>query len=364
MVKLAFVGAGQMAMTHIKNLGKAPGVEVKAICDPSPVALERARRVARANTYGDLGEMLGEEGDLDAAFVCVPISAHGELEEVLAEKGLGLFIEKPLPPDPDTSRRVMRALDRSGVISSVGYHWRYGEATERARREMVGRTVGMVLGYWLTYLPGQSWWTSRDQNPAQIYEQTTHLFDLARYLVGEITEVSSMAEMRCMGEVSEIEDVSTVSIRFENGAIGNISSTYMISYRHLHGLTRLLFSGNTLLRKLAWGTRNLGLWSPGHDTNSFRIGLEIILRDLVLLVRQGSLVTTRENRQERYVARTDPYLLESRAFVEAVERGDPSRIRSTYGDAARTHRVVVSAIRSASTGEKVRIDPGESPFQP
>jgi predicted dehydrogenase len=360
LVKVGFVGAGIMAMRHIANLRKIPGVEIGAICDPSPAALERARSSVKANTYSDLGKMVrGEE--LDAAFVCIPISAHGEVEEILAENGVNLFIEKPLPPDPSIIERVVKALDRSRVFSSVGYHWRYSEATERARIAMQGRRVGMVLGYWLTYLPKQVWWSKREQNPAQIYEQTTHLFDLSRFLVGEITEIYSIAEMRCMGDVSEIEDVSTVSLRFEDGAIGNISSTYMIDYKHLKGLSRLLFSGNTVLRKFAWATKNLGLWSTGHDTNSFRIELEIILKNLVLKIRQGSLLTTTAQGQERYVVRTDPYLDESRAFIEALKTGDTTSIRSPYSDAVKTHNVVIAAIRSAQTHQKIMIEDQDKP---
>jgi predicted dehydrogenase len=325
-----------------------------AVCDPSEEARSRAGEITGAVGYSNLGEMIRKE-DIDAAYVCVPISAHGEVEEVLAENGIPMLIEKPLSPDPSVTEGVGRAIRRSGVISSVGYHWRYGEATEEASRLIGGRSVGMVVGSWMTYLPRPDWWRRKDSNPAQIFEQTTHLFDLSRYLVGEISEVYNLSAMRAMGEESELDDVSTVSVRFDNGAIGSFSSTYMISYRHRRGLNRLYHHPNRLARILAGGTRRLGLWHPGYETNSFRIELMLVLRDMVLQVGQGSITSTTNGGRRRRRSRTDPYLLESRAFVEAVRKGDQDLVRSDYDDAAKTHEVVMSAIGSAEMREPVRL---------
>ena len=93
LVKLAFVGAGAIATRHLENLKKIGGVEVTAVCDPDQDALSRATGMTGARGYRDLGTMLGEE-EIDAAFVCVPTRAHGEVEEALAGRGIHLFIEK------------------------------------------------------------------------------------------------------------------------------------------------------------------------------------------------------------------------------------------------------------------------------
>lgn len=357
MVRVGFVGAGAMARRHISNLRQMPQAGVSAICDPNPSALQRAKRRTGARAYADLDLMLEKE-DLDAVYVCIPISQHGEIEQRIVEKSIHIFVEKPLAYDLETAERVGRSIARSGVLSSVGYHWRYSQATEAAAREIEGRKVGMVLGFWMTGLPRQGWWTRKDQNPAQIFEQTTHLFDLSRYLVGEISEVSSRFALRTMGDASELDDVSIVSLSYENGAIGCMASTYMIPYQHPVGLLeRWWLSPNIVKGKIARGSRRIGLWHRSFDTRSFRIELMIVLRDLVLQVRQASLVKTTARERKRLRDRVDPYLSESRAFIRAVSTGDRSLIRSSYEDAAVSHALVLAAIESASLGRPVRCGP-------
>ena len=364
MIRLGFVGAGRIAKRHFANLANMPDVSIAGICDPDPEARRSASDRTGAKAYEDLSKMLSEQ-DLDGAYVCIPAGAHGSVEERLAEEGVHLFVEKPISLDMGTAERVARAVDRAGVISSVGFHWRYSEGAQIARRDLDGGRIAMVLGFWMTGLPQQPWWRRRSENPAQIFEQTIHLFDLSRYLVGEVSELQSLFAMRCMEGVSELEDVSSVTLRFENGAIGSMASTYLTPYRHRPPLLHEWAArGNPLFRKLAIGTERLGLWRRSFDTFSFRIELMIVSEKMVHQIGQGSLVRTTGKARETFRAKVDPYLLESQAFVSAIGSGDGSVIRSPYHDALLTHHLILAAIESADAGQPVRFEreePGEDP---
>jgi myo-inositol 2-dehydrogenase/D-chiro-inositol 1-dehydrogenase len=356
LLKIGFVGTGKIAHRHFRNLRGFPEVRIEAICDPSPQARKAASEATGARAYDGLSQMISEE-DLDAAFVCIPIRNHGDVEIQLAEAGIHPFIEKPIAIDMETATGIVDAIDGAGVISSVGYHWRYGEAADQALSHLEGRTVGMILGFWMTGLPPQEWWRRKDHNPAQIFEQTTHLFDLSRYLVGEVSEVSSLFAMRSMEGVSELEDVSIVTLSFESGAIGSMASTYLVPYRHhLPTLHSWAVSGHPLLGRLALGAERLGLWRRCYDTISFKIELMLILKDTVLEIGQGSLTVTTPKKQQRLVSRRDPYLVELEAFLEAVRTGDPSKVRSPYRDALLTHQLVLAAIESAEARQPVKFE--------
>lgn len=357
MVNIGFIGAGAIAKRHFTNLNKIPSAKIVSVCDLSPAALYEAEKRTGARCYSDLDKMLKEE-QLDAVYVCVPIRAHGQIEEKICENGIDLFIEKPLPINPDTIDRVKNAISKSGVISSVGYEWRYAESSIQAKDMIRDKTIGMILGFWITYLPKIAWWSKKAENPAQIYEQTVHLYDLARYLSGEITEVSSKFAMRAMADESELEDTSVVSLEFENGAIGSMSSSYMVSYLQSRpGLGRWINSKNKYLRAISRGTRKIGLWHPGYDTYSFKIELMLILKDLVLQIKHGSLKVTSSDKQYVIKSKKDPYLLESEAFIKAVSTGDESWIKSTYEDAIKTHNTVMASIESAYTHKPVKLSP-------
>jgi predicted dehydrogenase len=264
--------------------------------------------------------MLREE-PLDALYVCVPPHAHGEVEQLAAERGIHLFVEKPVARTLECARAVDAAIQKAGILSAVGYHFRYYGATERARERLQGLPIGMAIGYWHGGMPGVPWWRQHALSGGQLVEQTTHIVDLARYLVGEIVEVFAYLAHGVAPlpyPDSDVSEAGVIAMRFANGAVGTITNTCMLN-------------------------------PPGE------VALKIYTPDRILEVSWGKLVETEANRREEYSSRDNPYLNEDRAFIEAIRTGDASLIRSTYSDGVRTLAVTLAADESARTGKPVSV---------
>ena len=91
-----------------------------------------------------------------------------------------------------------------------------------------------MLGYWVGGMPGVWWWRRMDTSGGQAVEQTTHIFDLARYFGGEVKEVYAAHAQRFLHREVEdftVDDVGTVTLKFVSGAIANISSGCIAPYR-------------------------------------------------------------------------------------------------------------------------------------
>ena len=80
------------------------------------------------------------------------------------------------------------------------------------------------MGYWMGGFPGVLWWRRMEQSGGQMVEQTTHIFDLARYLCGEVQEVYAVYANRGQKQIPEynIYDVGTATLRFASGVVGTI----------------------------------------------------------------------------------------------------------------------------------------------
>jgi len=126
---------------------------------------------------------------------------------------------------------VNEAIQRSGVIAAVGYNWRWLDITKKAKDILATTPIAMAQGYWWGGMPGVSWWRQKHQSGGQVVEQTTHIFDLARYLLGEVTQVYALGYQGLLADVDNysVEDASTVVLRFASGAIANISSTDLLA---------------------------------------------------------------------------------------------------------------------------------------
>jgi predicted dehydrogenase len=308
-IRIGFVGIGWIAGTHMDALSQLEDAQPVAFCDLDSERAERAAARFGGRAYTDWRTMLDTES-LDALYVCLPPHAHDGVEIAAAERGIHLFVEKPVARDLDYARRVEEAIQKAGIICSVGYHFRYYGATERAKERLQGLPVLMVKGAWDGGMPtGTLWWRKHALSGGQLVEQTTHIFDLARYLVGEIVEVFTYSHYNpalLHHPEGDIAVADVVCLKFENGAVGVITDTN-------------------------------GLHAPGE------VGLKVYTPERIVEVSWGRMVETEANRKEEYFSRDNPYLRESEAFLTAIRTGDRSLIRSDYSDAVRTLAVTLAA---------------------
>jgi len=313
-IRAAVIGAGGIASRHIANLAWFPGVRLVAVADPVIEAAEgQARRVAGARPFADWRTML-DTVPAEILLICVPPFAHGEPELAAVERGLPFFVEKPIARDLATGERVAAAVSDRNLVTAVGYHWRYLDTTERAAELLADKPAHLAMGYWLDATPPRAWWVRQATSCGQIVEQTTHIFDLARHLVGEAEVVSTIvrhAPGRDRGfPDADVADASVASVVFESGAIGTFASTHLLGWPHRVGL-HLVCDGMVL---------------------------ELSESELMIDVGRGRPVT----RPTR-----DPFLAELRDFIDAATGGE-NRVRAPYAEALRTQRLTVAATEAAN----------------
>ena len=309
-LRIGFIGAGGIASRHLENLLHFDDVQVTAIADP---LLDRAQNLAGhtgAHAYRDSREMLDRES-LDALYICIPPFAHGAPEQQALEHRLPFFVEKPLATDLKTAEDIAARVEATGVTTAAGYHWRYLDTTEQVQELLRHNPARLAIGYWLDQTPPPAWWVKQAESGGQMIEQTTHIFDLMRLLVGEVTEVFGVGSrtMRQDFPHADVCDVSTASLRFEDGAVGSVSSTCLLRWPH-------------------------------------RIGLHLFAEGLAIELTEFEVITDVGRGRPTRTAQGDPFVREDRDFIDAVQ-GKPNRIRSPYREALRTHRITTAVTQSA-----------------
>ena len=97
-VRIGLVGAGRMGNLHAGHLKTLGTAQVVAACDIIPERAGHLAAVWDGRAYTDYQEMLDRE-TLDAVYVCTPTDCHGRIALECVERGLHLFVEKPLELD-------------------------------------------------------------------------------------------------------------------------------------------------------------------------------------------------------------------------------------------------------------------------
>lgn len=312
-IRVGFIGVGGMATHHINLLSQMEEAKLAAFCDVVPERAERAALKWGGNPYSHHEEMLDRE-DLGAIYICVPPFAHGEPELAVIERGIPLFVEKPVSNSLAMAREIEKAIEGKGLSSCVGYHWRYSDTVEKAKELLAGWKIALVLGFWVGGPPQMPWWGLKEKSGGQIVEQTTHIYDLARYLAGAVKGVYGIASRGLMEETRgfDVDDASTVVLRFASGAIGNISSGCVAS-------------------------------------QGYAIGLDIICKGMTLKIRSRTLTIEEGGKATTFASSVDPYRLENESFLQGVRTGDTSPIRSSYADAVKTLALTLDAEESLRT---------------
>lgn len=318
-VRIGFIGAGGIAERHVGVLRDMPDVELAGFADADMARAEALASREDGDAFGSASELL-ERARPDAVYICVPPFAHGEIERQVIAAGVPFFVEKPLSIDLATAEEIAGEVERNGLVTGVGYHWRYLDTVEEAKRLLADRPAAMVAGHWLDQTPPPHWWRRHDQSGGQVIEQATHVIDLARHLVGEIVEVYAQGGTSAPRQDFDGLDIATstaVCLSFASGAVGTLSATCMLRWGHRVGL------------------------------HLFADGLAIELSDRDIMIDTG------HGRPVRQAGR-DPVEHEDRDFIDAV-KGLPNRIRSPYAEALKSHRVALAISQSAATGKPIRL---------
>ncbi|RYI32716.1 MAG: glycosyltransferase, partial [Acetobacteraceae bacterium] len=327
LTNVGFVGAGGIATRHIEVLRRFPDVRLAAVTDPDQARATEIGARYGAQVYDSVDAMIAE-AELDAIYICVPPFAHGPAERSALAAGLPFFVEKPITLDLDLAEALAAEVAERGLITAVGYHWRYLDTVERARRELEGNPVQLIVGHWLDSTPPPAWWGRQERSGGQMVEQVTHLIDTARYLAGAVESVHAVGNHlpRDTHPGLDVATASVATLRFEGGAIATFSATCLLNWAHRSGL------------------------------HLFANGLAVELSDHEVMVDIG---------QGRHPvgAEGDPVWREDRDFIDAV-RGKPNLIRTSYADALETHRVALAMLDSMHSGGVVRLPGGAEPARP
>jgi len=316
MVDVAFIGAGGIARgKHFDNVETMADVDVRGICDVDEEAATSAAERFDAEAFTDHADVY-RSLDLDAVFVCLPPFAHGDQEIMAAERGIDVFVEKPLTLSNDTAAGIAAAVEDAGIVTQVGYNWRYSPGLDRAREILSDRALGYVEGYWWGGVPGGEghWWRDYDRSGGQTVEQATHVFDACRYLAGDVERVSAAGSHRLV-DLVDFPDTVSSTIEHETGVVSSVSNTCAAEDGKVH------------LEVVAEGAT---LEVSQHDVSGVVDGDEI---------------------EESFDA--DPYAREVEAFVAAVRAGDPSQVRTPYDDARRSLALTLAVNEALERGEPV-----------
>ena len=318
-LRLGLIGAGWIAGLHLEALARLGRTELVGIVSGSGAGAATLSSRWGGRVFADVDRML-DEARIDVAYVCVPPYRAVAIGEQLMGRGIPFLTEKPLAADDAAGpERLSAVIDGAGLVVAVGYHLRALDIMADVRERLAARPPSLIVARWLGGTPPPAWWSLATQGGGQVIEQATHLYDLARWLIGEAEVVGAVSNRGAAtpSDGVDVADATAATLRFETGAVGSFASTRLIPAN----VISVELASDGLLTVLTKGERSQGDWHATFHDGTSPLALH---------------------------AERDPYEIQAAAFLDAVEASDPGRVLSTYADALRTDRLTRAVV--AATG--------------
>jgi predicted dehydrogenase len=160
-----------------------------------------------------------------------PNSLHAEPTIAAAEAGKHVLCEKPLGRDAAESYEIWQRVAATDVKHLCGFNYRFVPAVRLARELIDAGELGEIRHFRGRYLQDwgddatlDTWRFQADEaGSGALGDLGTHVVDLARFLVGEISTVSGLARTFLPGR--QVDDAIEAAVEFEQGAVGTIEAT-------------------------------------------------------------------------------------------------------------------------------------------
>jgi myo-inositol 2-dehydrogenase/D-chiro-inositol 1-dehydrogenase len=221
-VDVAILGAGHMGRTHAEILAGDARARLVAVVDP-----DRGRASALAEQHGatphaSLTDFLAA-GSADAVYVTTPNTMHFDAVTTALDAGLDVFCEKPLTTDLQEAAEILRNVRAGTQILQVGFNRRFAPVYKLARREIeAGFTPYTAAAkLWRGELQEPPWTADVAVTGGFLYESTIHMFDMLRWLFGEVAEIVCRAESNLYEQVDDF----SILLTFRSGRHCTLSSS-------------------------------------------------------------------------------------------------------------------------------------------
>ncbi|MGE4283556.1 MAG: Gfo/Idh/MocA family protein [Clostridia bacterium] len=210
-LRLVLVGCGRHATAVLHTaLGLMKEIKVVACCDKDEErAIFTARRFGLSEYYTDIDDMLSKV-TADAAVVVTFPALQSKLITKCLEAGMHVYSEKPLAVELDEAYKILDIAKKNNVYYGIGFNKRFSPYYQNMKEAISSSVFGAPSLFYAKFAGGY-----RPRTTDLLRVGAIHMFDLSRFLIGEVKEVSSYMYEKEPGQAS-----ITANIMFENGCIG------------------------------------------------------------------------------------------------------------------------------------------------
>jgi predicted dehydrogenase len=275
-IGVGILGYAFMGKAHTNGYKKLPYMVYPSPAIPKLVAIsgrneeavaEAAKRYGYAKYYTEWKDMIADD-EVQLFDNSGPNILHLEPSIAAARAGKHIICEKPLARNAKEAVELLNAAEKAGIKHMTAFNYRFVPAIRQAYNLISSGALGEIYHFRAQYL--QEWIVDPDfpmtwrfqkeiAGSGALGDLGAHIIDLARFLVGEVRKVSSLAKTfikeRPLADGSgtgkvTVDDAFVSVVEFENGAIGTFEASRFCPGRKNHQVIEINGSKGSILFNL------------------------------------------------------------------------------------------------------------------
>lgn len=257
MIRVAIVGAGAIADTHIQAYLKFQDrCEIVALVDlyPDKAAHKAAKYNLNAKVYPDHRSLL-DNACIDLASVCLPPFAHAGVTVDLLNAGMHVLAEKPMATCLQECDQMLDAAEANRRLLSIVAQNRFKTPMMRLKKLVDSGIAGRIVHaqvdsfWWRGVNYYDLWWrgTWEKEGGGCTLNHAVHQIDLFHWMIGMPASLQAVVA-NVAHENSEVEDFSTAVLFYPDGAIGQITASLL----HHGEPQQLVIQGERAMLAVPW----------------------------------------------------------------------------------------------------------------
>lgn len=217
--RFAILGTGFWARYQLAGWRELAGAECVALYNRT---LSKAQALANefgiTRVYDDVDALFANE-KLDFVDIITNVETHSPLVQLAAAQHVAIICQKPMAPSLEEAQRMAAACLSAGVPLYIHENWRWQSPIRELKRQLdlaeIGRAFRARLHYCSSFPVFENQPFLKDLEQYILADMGTHLFDVVRYLFGEVDSLACQTT-RVHPDIRG-EDAATVLLRMTNG---------------------------------------------------------------------------------------------------------------------------------------------------
>ena len=221
MIKVGFIGAGDISLLHSEGVYSAENAELTGIWNRTREKAEEKSKLFNCRVFDSVEDLIKA---VDVVYVLTNMETHHQYARQAIDAGKHVLVEKPTAVTIDEIEDLKKAAREKGVQVAPVHNYIYEPSVTRAKDLIESGKIGDLVSLYVLYNIHHPESVAA-RYPGVIRQILTHHAYCTLYLVGQPNKISCMKATVNDGTVPQ-ENIAMVTMKMKNNALSHLCASF------------------------------------------------------------------------------------------------------------------------------------------